>query len=101
MNRFLLCNSWCVFWDILHSYNRRNELNRLIKWARNRKLEAPRKLYESRQNEEENRLMRYKWRYPGLDRCAYLLYLAGKLVSQSPKYLPRGSASIYRYKQSL
>ncbi len=93
-------NNWHLLWSILRTKNRHSELTRLIKWARNKNLDGPEELYLFRLNEEDRRLMQYNWRHPHLFVCAQALYLISYLVSPTPRYLPRGSASHYRYRSS-
>ncbi len=93
-------NNWHIFWNILQAKNRRTELTRLITWAHNKNLKGPEKLYKLRLNQEDTRLVQYKWRHPRLCTWAQLLHLISHLISPTPRYLPRGSASKYRYQDS-
>ena len=56
---------WHIFVSILHTMNRRTELKRLIRWAKYKKLEGPLKLYLTRMIEEDEKLLRYRFRHPG------------------------------------
>jgi hypothetical protein len=87
---------WVLFWSILHSYNRRAELTRLVGWAEKRRVVGPLNLYKSRLVDEELRLMRYSFRFPRMRRIAYILHILSNLISSKPKYHPRGSAAHFR-----
>lgn len=91
---------WHIFVRILHTMNRRTELKRLIRWAKYKKLEGPLKLYLTRMIEEEEKLLRYRFRHPGIARCARFAHGFGNLISPEPRYRPRGSASHYKYSKS-
>ena len=87
-----------IFVAALHSLNRANELRRLMAWARRKRLEGPLKLYTSRMVEEECKLMKIGQRYPNEMGWARVVHRISILVSPRPRYMPRGSASAYRYK---
>jgi hypothetical protein len=82
--------------SILHSLNRRNELSRLISWAGRKRLPKPLKLYQFRYANEEQRLFRYAISCPRLTSFARFLFHINRLISSPPRYMPKGSAQIYR-----
>ena len=87
-----------IFVAALHSLNQANELRRLMAWARCKRLEGPLKLYTSRMVEEECKLMKIGHNFPNEMRWARVVHTISILVSARPRYMPRGSASAYRYK---
>jgi len=84
-----------IFYSILWHYNRRGELLRLIRWAKQKQLENPLRLYCSRLEDEEVRLNRYQLQYPHVARAAYLIHLVNRVCLPSPRYPKRGSAQGY------
>jgi hypothetical protein len=87
-----------MFVAALHSLNRRTELRRLMVWARHKRLDGPLNLYTSRMVEEERKLMKIGFHFPKQMRWARLVHAISNLVSPRQRYMPRGSASTYRYK---
>lgn len=84
-------------YDILRSFNRYNELHKLIQWAQRKRLSGPLRLYQIRLEDEEKRLFRYTIASPRLVAIARLLFLFNRLITPAPQYFPKGSASAYRY----
>jgi hypothetical protein len=82
---------------ILQVYNRQKQLSGLIAWAKRKRLSRPRKLYEHRLEEEQNRLFRYKLGSPRLSSLAYIAYVIRRIFIPTPRYPRKGSASIYHY----
>ena len=82
--------------SILQTFNRGNELSRLIQWAERKQLEKPLRLYQNRFGDEERRLFCYTVSSPRLTSLARFLYQFNRLISPSPRYAPVGSARIYR-----
>src|SRR5258706_14237557 len=87
---------WYEFWAILHAFNRRSELQRLVIWAKRKRLSGPRKLYQNRFADEERRLFVYTLSSPRLTKVAHLLHWLNHLISTPPLYPAKGSAPIYR-----
>ena len=87
-----------IFVAALHSLNRVDELRRLMAWARRKRLEGPLRLYTSRMVEEECKIMKISSRFPNQVRLARVVHMISILVSPKPRYMPKGSASLYRYK---
>jgi hypothetical protein len=92
--------SWTLFWDILHAFNRRAELNRLIRWADHKALPGPGRAYRQRLQSEECRLACYRLRFPRLMRWSQLTFWLGCLISPTPRYPAKGSAAGYRSRQA-
>jgi hypothetical protein len=87
---------YTIFVEALHCTNRIGELHRLKAWAKRKRLTEPLRFYESRLAEEEHKLMKISMRFPNEMRWARLVHAISNLVSPTPRYLPRGSASGYR-----
>lgn len=87
-----------IFLAALYSLNRRQELRRLMAWAQSKQLEKPLNHYTSLMVEEENKLFKISYRFPKQMLLARVVHVISNLVSPKPRYLPRGSASSYRYK---
>jgi hypothetical protein len=85
------------FYNILCALNRRCELQRLVKWAEQKKLSNPLKLYQNRLADEEKRLFRYRLQFPHLATCASLLHQLTYILFPAPRYLAKGTARAYRY----
>lgn len=84
-----------IFAEALRSLNKIGELRRLIVWARNKRLAGPLKLYENLLVEEEHKLLKIRIWFPNVARCAQLVHSISKLVSPTPRFMPKGSASFY------
>jgi hypothetical protein len=90
-------NSAKRLFAILHCLNRRDELIRLIRWSEKKGLSGPRHCYQTRLDDEARRLFRYSVNYPTLTRITRILVNVKRLITPIPSYLPKGSASMYRY----
>ncbi len=88
-------SQYSIVLAILWHYNRRRELQRLIRWAREKQLEKPLRLYRTRLQDEEIRLNRCQLQYPRLARLAYFIHGLNGLIFPPPSYPQRGSASGY------
>ncbi len=84
-------------YTILRIFNRRNELNRLITWSERKRLKNPNRLYQNRLVDEDRKLLRYSIASPKLTSIARIVHVLNRLISAPPRYLPKGSARIYRY----
>ena len=91
------CSKWREFCAVFRILNRKGELERLAKWAIRKNLPGPRRLYERRIEDEERRLLQYTFRSRRLVRRARFLHWLSGLVKTTPRYVPRGSAAIYRF----
>jgi hypothetical protein len=85
-----------IFAEALYSLNHISELYRLQAWAKRKRFAGPLKLYESRLVEEEHKLMKIAMRFPNQVSWARLVHAISNIVSPTPRYMPRGSASGYR-----
>lgn len=97
-----LSNAWLAcqyFWPLLHTLNRRAELERLIAWATRKRLTGPREFYRSRLLDEEMRLSRYAITAPRwVVTLAYLLHNFNRLAFPPRRYMRRGAAAPYSSK---
>jgi hypothetical protein len=91
--RFFVCQTY----PILQAFNRRDELLRLVKWASAKRATGALRLYRSRLIDEERRLFRYHHNSPLAYQWATILFWINRLISPTPRYLPKGSARAYRY----
>jgi hypothetical protein len=89
---------WREFGSILRAMNRQSELERLVEWARRKKLPGPLRCYQSRLEDEARRVMRYSLSSPSLARWARRVYRLNKLIWPPPRYYARGSAVGYSRK---
>jgi len=89
-------NNWNDFWSAVHSLNRKAELLRLAQWAKRKRLVGPLKLYLTRLRQEETLIMRLRVRNPKMLAAARFMHCISNLVSPTPRYYPKGSASHYR-----
>lgn len=81
---------------ILAAFNRRRELMRLEQWAANKHLAGPLRLYRAQHLDVERALVRYTLTSPLAHRLAHALHALNRLLSPTPRYLPKGSAAAYR-----
>lgn len=88
--------SFRVFNASLVSLNRQTELKRLMGWAKSKGLAGPLHCYREMYNEDGFRLMLMRKRFPIEYRVAAVTHAISNVVSPTPRYLPRGSASGYR-----
>lgn len=84
------------FFLILHTFSRQNELQRLVKWAHQKQLSRPLRLYQNRLADEHKRLICYRINSPRLTALAHLTYRINTFIFPAPHYLPKGSAKVYR-----
>ncbi len=89
---------WREFWSILYAMNRQAELERLVEWARRKKLPGPLRCYESRLEDETRRVMRYTLSAPSLARWVRRVRRFNRLVWSAPRYHAQGSAAAYSRK---
>src|SRR5579859_3183959 len=95
------CRTAQEFSAIYKILSRYRELEHLIEWATRKKLSGPCRLYQSRLADEEQRLTRIAWRSPNVLSLARWLYCAIQLISPTPHYRAKGSASKYRSQRIL
>lgn len=92
--------TWKRFRAILVAYNRRGELHRLIRWASEKRLSGPLRLYQMRLADTERVLLNYLMEAPRLAIWARSVHILGRLLFPAPRYLAKGSAACYRYRNS-
>jgi len=95
---YLWCRLWDVFKSIWRAKVRRHELTRLVRWAERKRFSGPRKLYERRLAEEEQRLFRHQCRHPRLVTLVSILHTFFTQIKGEPRYYKKGSAAKYRYR---
>lgn len=100
MNRYVTpryylhqCQQW---YRLLCLFNRRDELERLIAWARQKRLRYPLALYETHRAETERLLWHSQRHYPTRTRLVRVVHWMKTLFFGTPRYLPKGAASFYR-----
>lgn len=93
--------SWREFWAILRLLNRHDELQRLVRWAKRKRLAGPRKCYKSHLEDMERRLFRYRVESPATVRKARCLQLMKRVLFRPPRYPAKGAALGYSRKQSV
>src|SRR5258706_11590540 len=84
------------FWAIYCCLTRQAELQRLILWAKKKRLKNPRKCYQSRLEDERRRIFFYRVRSPRLTFLARWLQRLNTVINPSPRYYRSGSAVGYR-----
>ena len=89
-------SSWQDFWSVYCALTRQAELERLLHWAKQKRLAGPCKGYQSRLEDEYRRIFTYRVRSPRLTALARLLQHFNKLLFPTPLYFPSGSAKMYR-----
>lgn len=77
-------------------YNREAELVRLIKWAKQKRLTGPHRLYEWRLLDTQAGLQRIRFRSPRAAAWAEMGHGLVEIIFSPPKYRPKGSAAGYR-----
>ena len=79
--------------------NQRAELGRLVTWAERKRLDGPKRWYQSLFDGTEQALWRHRVRTPGAVRWAKLVYWLRRVVFPAPRYPTRGSAAVYTRKR--
>ena len=77
--------------------NRCRELVRLEQWATHKGLTGPLKCYRAQHFDAERRLFRYSQSSPLAYQFASILCWLNRVISPTPRYMPKGSARAYRY----
>lgn len=85
-----------VFYQILCTINRRNELYRLVTWAKRKKHAGVSRAYWNLAVAEEKKIMRYFQDYPYFTRVAYRMHQLTQVLFPLPKYYPVGAARGYK-----
>jgi hypothetical protein len=87
---------WCDFWSIWQIVERRNDLERLVAWARRKKLKGVREHYKFLLMETEVRLAEKNIRHHNLFVCATTLNLVFRMFFPSPTSHKKGAAVRYK-----
>ena len=82
-------------WGALASFNRRRELNRLIRWASAKGYQKPLRLYRFWLKEEEMRIYRYSLHHHRAATFAYTIHLMNTIFFRRPRYFRPGAASYH------
>lgn len=89
--------TWLILRSIWQAYRCHDDLERLILWARRKRLSNPKRLYEKRLVEVEEKVFRYRLRYPRLVMLVSILQTFFTQIKFQPYYYTKGSAAKYRY----
>ena len=105
MNEYKICSpsyeGKCrEFYRILCLYNRRSELNRLVAWAKRKRLSRSLHLYKNRLEDTERILFRYRVESPRITALAYRVHQFGYFLFPQSRYPAKGSASGYKVRVS-
>src|SRR5690606_39694590 len=76
-----LSTSWWVWRQVMQLLNRRADLERLLHWARRKRLPGPRTTYERQLSHTVRTLVMYKTHYPRLVRWAFRLHRLNALLT--------------------
>lgn len=88
-----LLEHWQCFWSMFNLWYRVDDLERLIVWARRKRLPGPYGYYTRLLEDANHRLTTYCFRFPALARWARLLYQVNLLVSPPARCYAKGSAT--------
>lgn len=91
-----LKRNWFALFAAYSCLDRHADLERLVDWARKKRLDGPRSHYYNLLFEEDSRLTNLRWKHPRLLILARVLYTTRSLVRPVRKHYPRGFASRYR-----
>lgn len=86
-----------LFFSVMYSLNRRRELRRLTAWADRKHLSGPLRCYRTLLADEEQRLLRYAVKFPGITKLARWAHGLAGFLFPPPGFHCTGSASKYRY----
>ena len=81
-----LTSFFSAYWTVCACLHRINKLQRLITWAKRKKLKPQQYSYQSQWVEEENRLWRYQIRFPNATAVAKFAVCISDLISPAPYY---------------
>ncbi len=88
--------AWQEIRAIIRNLHQQDDLERLVKWAKRKRLKGPRTYYQRLLFDIQDRLLRQRVRFPHLMFWAKLLYNINLLISPAPQYHAKGSAAKYR-----
>jgi hypothetical protein len=75
-----------TYWTVCASLHRKNSLERLIKWAKRKKLAPQQRYYQNQWIDEDNRVWRYQIRFPNATAVAKFAVCISDLISPAPYY---------------
>lgn len=84
------------FTTILDTIAQQDDLKRLVRWARRKKLKSVQEHYQWRLIDAEQRLLTKTLRHPQLTSIAKWVYCAQVMLSATPRFYPKGAAAKYR-----
>ncbi len=84
------------FFAALTLLNRQEELEQLVKWAKQKGYLAPLHLYEIRLSDTQKALFRTQIAMPRVAVCAHIAHVSKKVLFSRPKYYQKGSACAYK-----
>ncbi len=87
---------WQRFWAVYRCLERRSDLQRLIDWAKRKRLKGPLNLYYTRMGDEEARLLGYTMRCRRTLWWARCFHWLSTTLNPPPRYRAKGSAARYR-----
>ncbi len=90
-------NTWLQYQSTLVWLHRKSELERLVAWARRKRLGVLR-FYKKQLLEAESTIATKAIRFPGVMKWARFAFWINRLISVEPQYYPKGYASKYRVK---
>jgi len=91
---YLYWANWNRFWMIYHLQGQVEDLERLIVWAKRKRLPGPRQHYRHLLTQTEMRLHSHAIRAPRLSRWAYFLCRVKNVLMSPPHH--KGAAAKYR-----
>lgn len=87
---------WHRFWSILRVLSRRGELERLVVWAKRKRLAGPRRAYQNSLTLEELMLADYTLKDPQLMIATRIVYRLWQFFWPPPRYYAKGAAARYQ-----
>lgn len=84
------------FYTVLVLFNRERELNRLVNWSQQKKLQKPTRLYENRLNETQRLLFRARKDAPKAARFSHMAFMVKEMLCPRPRYCRKGAAAAYK-----
>ncbi len=88
--------TWTTFWSIYRRYERIEELQRLVAWAKRKRLSKVRDHYIRLWLDEERVQFRYQVKHPAMHRSVRILSTIGEMIFPSHQVYRRGAARKYR-----
>lgn len=88
--------AWLQLHAVLQALSERDDLQRLVLWARRKKLSEVRRYYQYLLSETENRLLKSAFRHRQLTALAKWIYCAQVMLFPARRFYPKGSGAKYR-----